>query len=148
MPAAIVSQKETYRSSHASAVVSMPGPNSTKLCPIAQSCSSHIVYTDCRVSFSARLRFVSQHGTKRFVVIESQLFLQFIKADAEVLRLAVCRLYPAEYGRAEDVMTASLNSQAQQMLAVGISELHTMLVTGKEGSTLFGLVNNTMSGMT
>ena len=45
-------------------------------------------------------------------------------------------------------MTASLNSQAQQMLAVGTSEPHTMLVTSKEGSTLFGLVYKNMSGMT
>ena len=111
--------------------MSMPMRNSTKLCPIKLSCSSHIIYTDCRVSFYARLRFVSQHGTKQFVVV------------AEVLRLIVCRQYPAECGRAEVVMTASANSQAQQMLAVGISELHTMLVTGKEGSTLFGLVDKT-----
>ena len=50
------------------------------------------------------LRFVSWHDTERLVVTESQQFLQFIKADAEVLRLAVCKLYPAEYGRAEDVI--------------------------------------------
>ena len=37
----------------------------------------------------------------------SQLqFLQVTNVDAEVLKLAVCKLYPASYGRAEDVMTA------------------------------------------
>ena len=45
-------------------------------------------------------------------------------------------------------MPASLNSQAQHMLAVDISELHTKLVTGKEGSTWFGLVSQDTSGMT
>ena len=63
--------------------------------------------TDCRVSLYAGLRFVNQHGTERLVsdsvLTESQQFLQLIKADAEVLRLAVCGLYPAEYGRAEDI---------------------------------------------
>ena len=58
---------------------------------------------DCRVSFYAGLHFVSQHGIERLVVTESQQFLQCIKTDAEMLRLAVCKLYLAEYGRAEDV---------------------------------------------
>jgi len=43
--------------------------------------------------------------------------LWVINADAEVLRLAVCKLNPARYGTAEDVMTASLNSRTQQVLA-------------------------------
>lgn len=53
---------------------------------------------------------------------------------------AVCKLYPARYGRAEDVMTASLSSWTRQMLAVGISELDTKLVPGNEDSNLIGVV--------
>jgi hypothetical protein len=44
-------------------------------------------------------------------------------------------------------MTASLSSQAQQVLAVDISELDIKLVTGKEGNKLFGLVYKKISGM-
>jgi len=76
-----------------------------------------------------------------------QQFLRVINADAEVLRLAVCKLYPARYGRAEDVMTASLSSRTQQVLAVDISELDTKLVTATEGNKLFGLVYMNTSGM-
>ena len=74
-----------------------------------------------------------------------QQFLRVINADAEVLRLAVCKLYPARYGRAEDVMTASLSSRTQQVLAVDISELDTKLVTATEGTKLFGLVYKNMA---
>ena len=59
----------------------------------------------------------------------------------------MCKLYPARYGRAEDVMTASLSSCTQQVLAVDISELDTKLVTATEGNKLFGLVYKTPSGM-
>jgi len=60
--------------------------------------------------------------TESLFIAEVHHFLRGINADAEVLRLAVCKLYPARYGRAEDVMTASLSSRTQQVLAVGISE--------------------------
>jgi len=73
--------------------------------------------------------------------------LWVINADAEVLRLAVCKLNPARYGTAEDVMTASLSSRTQQVLAVDISELDTKLVTATEGNKLFGLVYKNTSGM-
>ncbi len=59
----------------------------------------------------------------------------------------MCKLYPARYGRAEDVMTASLSSRTQQVLAVDISELDTKLVTATEGNKLFGLVYKNTSGM-
>jgi len=59
----------------------------------------------------------------------------------------VCKLYPAKYGGAEDVMTAGLSSRSQQVLAVDISELNTKLSTATEGNKLFGLVYKNMSGM-
>ncbi|DBA87950.1 TPA: hypothetical protein ACH3X1_004937 [Trebouxia sp. C0004] len=98
-----------------------------------------------RVSFYAKLRFVSRHDTESLFIAEIQHFLRVINADAEVLRLAVCKLYPARYGRVEDVMTASLSSRTQQVLAVDISD--TKLVTATEGTKLFGLVYSKMSGM-
>ena len=60
---------------------------------------------------------------------------------------AVCTLYPARYDKAENVMTASLSSRIQQVLAVDISELDTKLVTATEGNKLFGLVYKNTSGM-
>jgi len=99
------------------------------------------------VSFYAKLRFVSRHDTESLFIAEIQQFLRVINADAKVLRLAVCKLYPARYGRAEDVMTASLSSRTQQVLAVDISELDTKLVTATEGNKLFGLVYMNTSGM-
>jgi len=68
--------------------------------------------------------------------------------SARVGSTPVCKLYPARYGRAEDVMTASLSSRAQQVLAVDISELDTKLVTAKKGIKPFGLVYKNLSGMT
>ena len=101
----------------------------------------------CRVSFDAKLRFVSRHDTESLFIAEIQQFLRVVNADAEVLRLAVCKLHPAKYGRVEDVMTASLSSRTQQVLAVDISELDTKLVTATEGTKLFGLVYKKTSGM-
>ena len=62
--------------------------------------------------------------------------------------MLACKPY-ARYGRNEDVMTASLSSRTQQVLAVDISELDTKLVTATEGNSLFGLVykNTRTSGM-
>ena len=81
---------------------------------------------------------------QRGLSLLSQKFLQVSNTDAEVL--AVCKLYPASYGRAEDVMTASLSRRAQQVLAVDISGPDTKLVTGnlvssymEEGSSLESL---------
>ena len=62
-------------------------------------------------------------------------------------RSAEGELYPARY-ELKMSMTASLSSLAQQMFAVDISELHTKLVTGKEGSKLIGVVYTEMSGTT
>ncbi|KAA6420856.1 MAG: hypothetical protein FRX49_09245 [Trebouxia sp. A1-2] len=53
-------------------------------------------------------------------------------------RLAVYELYPARQGRAEDVMTASLRSRTQSLLAVHISELDRKLVTATEGTSCLG----------
>ena len=64
--------------------------------------------------------------------------MQVTNADAEVLRLAVYELYPARQGRAEDVMTASLRSRTQSLLAVHISELDRKLVTATEGTSCLG----------
>ncbi len=54
----------------------------------------------------------------------------------------------ARYSRAEDVMTASLSSCIQQVLAVDVSELDTKLVTATGGMKLFGLVYKKTSGTT
>jgi hypothetical protein len=68
------------------------------------------------VSFFANLRFVSWHDTESLFTAEIQQCLQGINADAEVLRSAQCKLNPAWYGSAEDVMTASLSSRTQQVM--------------------------------
>ncbi len=62
------------------------------------------------------LRFVSWHDTESLFTAEIQQCLWGIHVDAEVLRLAQCKLHPARYGRAEDVMTVSLSSCMQQVL--------------------------------
>ncbi len=85
--------------------------------------------------------------TESLFVAEIQQFLRGISVDAEVLRLAVCKLYPARYSIAEDVVTASLSSRMQQVLAVDISDLDTKLVTATERTKLFGLVYKNTSGM-
>ena len=72
----------------------------------------------CRGSFYAKLCFVSRHDTENLFIAEIQQFLRVVNADAEVLRLAVCKLHPAKYGRVEDVMTASLSSRTQQVWLV------------------------------
>jgi len=64
-----------------------------------------------------------------------------------VVRLAVCKLNPARYGRAEHVMTDGLSSCTQKVLVVDISELDTKLVTATKGNKLFGLVYRNTSGM-
>ncbi len=58
----------------------------------------------------------------------------------------VCKLYPARYGRSEDVMIASLSSRTQQVLAVDILEVDTELVTPMEGAGL-GLRYNTSTSV-
>ena len=73
-----------------------------------------------------------------------------------MLRLAVCKRYPAKYvipgmHATQDIMTASLNNQAalEVVLAVDISELDTKLVIAKEDSKLqlYGMVFCNTSGM-
>jgi hypothetical protein len=76
-------------------------------------------------------------------------FLQVISAEAEMLRLAVCKLYSGRYIRVEDVMTASLSSRTQQ---VSTSQSWTQswtpeLGTAAEGNKPSGLVCNRMFGM-
>jgi hypothetical protein len=115
------------------------------LCPkLVELQQPHHARSHCRVSFYAKLRFVSWHDTEIQFIAEIQQFLQVINADAE---LAVCKLYPARYDRVEDVMTASLSSRTQQVLVVDISKLDTKLVTAKEGTKLFGLVYKNTAGM-
>jgi len=88
---------------------------------------THHVRCHCRVSFFAKLRFVSWHDTESLLTAEIQQCLWGINADAEVLRSAQCKLNPARYGRADNVMTASLSSCTQQVLAVDSSELDVKL---------------------
>ena len=102
--------------------------------------AAHTSRSHCRVSFGVKLRFV--HQTQR---ASSQLWVN--NAAAEVLSLAVCKLHPARYGTAEDVMTASLTSCTQQVLAVDILELDIKLVTALQGNKLFKLVYKNMSRM-
>ncbi|DBB15636.1 TPA: hypothetical protein ACH3X3_003847 [Trebouxia sp. C0006] len=71
----------------------------------------HNSSSKARVSFFAKLRFVSWHDTESLFTAEIQQCLRGINADAEVLRTAQCKLHTARYGRAEDVMTASLSSR-------------------------------------
>ena len=109
------------------------------------------------MSFYAKLRFITRNGTENLYIAESQQFLRVINGDADVLRLAVCKLYPAKYGipgmhATQDIMTASLNNQAAlEVLAVDISELDTKLVTAKEDSNyklqLYGMVFCNTFGM-
>ena len=61
---------------------------------------------------------------------------------------SLLQVYDARYSRAEDVMTASLSSRTQQVLAVDVSELDIKLVTATEGMKLFGLVYKKTSGLT
>jgi len=65
--------------------------------------------------------------------------------SAQVGSTLARKLYPTRYGRAEDIMTASLSSRTQQVLVVDISELDIKLATAKQGR--FGLVYNNTSGM-
>ena len=46
----------------------------------------HHARSHCRVSFYAKLRFVSWHDTASLFIAQIQQFLQGISADAEVLR--------------------------------------------------------------
>ena len=104
------------------------------------------------MSCYAKLRFITQNGTENLYIAEIQHFLRVVNGDADVLRLAVCKLYPAKYGipgmrATEDIMTASLNNQAAlEVLAVDISELDTKLVTAKEDSKLYGWCSATPLG--
>ena len=78
-----------------------------------------------RVSFHAKLHIISRHGTERLYTAEATNFcgqlmelqdsLLAVKGAADVLRLAVCKLYPARYGlqdtcAAGGVMTATSQS--------------------------------------
>jgi len=77
---------------------------------------THHVRCHCRVSFIAKLRFVSWHDTESLFTAKIQQCLRGINADAEVLRSAQRKLDPARYGRVEDVMRASLSSRTQQVM--------------------------------
>ena len=103
---------------------------------------THRAHSHCRVSFYAKLRFVSR--TQRACSL--QQFLRVIR-NAQVGSTLVCKLYPARSGRAEDVVTAGLSCRTQQVLAVDILKLDTKLVTAMAGSKLCGLVYKNPSGM-
>ncbi|DBB03152.1 TPA: hypothetical protein ACH3X1_013321 [Trebouxia sp. C0004] len=108
-----------------------------------------------RVSFYAKLRFITRHGSETLYIAEIQHFLRAVNGAADVLRLAVCKRYPARYGlpnmrSTEDIMTAKFQHQdahVQTVLAVDVSELDTKLVTAKEGNKLYGIVYKNTSGM-
>ena len=50
------------------------------------------------VSFYAKLRFISRHGTETLYIAQILHFLRAVNGDGDVLRLAVCKLYAASYG--------------------------------------------------
>ncbi|DBA87692.1 TPA: hypothetical protein ACH3X1_004699 [Trebouxia sp. C0004] len=92
-----------------------------------------------RVSFYAKLRFITRTGGEQLFIAEILHFLRAINPDGNVLRLAVCKVYAARYrSSSTDIMSASLNTP--KTLAVEVSELDTKLVTAKEGNTLYGMV--------
>ena len=111
----------------------------------------------CRVSFFAKLRLVIGRGVESLYIAEIHHFLRAINIDIngaeDVLRLAVCKLYPAVYGlpgmqSSTDILTATIQrSQPHKVLAVDISQLDTKLVTAKEGNKLFGILYQNTSGM-
>lgn len=108
-----------------------------------------------RVSFYSKLRFITRTGTATLFIAEIQHFLRVTNAAAEVLRLAVCKVYPATYGlpgmrATQDILSASLglgNQQEIETLAVDISELDTKLLTAKDDSKVYGIVYGNTSGM-
>ena len=114
--------------------------------PCFSQCAAHTHHTcsHCRVAFYTQLRFVNR--TQK--ACSFQQLLRIIRS-AQVGSTLVCKLYPARYGQAEDVMTASLSSRTQQILAVDISELDSKLNIGTglswkkyhdTGSTVSGYV--------
>lgn len=106
-----------------------------------------------RVSYYSKLRFITSTGTENLFIAQIQHFLRVVNGDAQVLRLAICKVFPATYGvpqmrSTQHIMSASLsNKQAHQTLAVDISELDTKLVTAQTNNKLYGIVYGNTSGM-
>ncbi len=94
-----------------------------------------------------------RQGAESLFIAEIQRFLQAVSGAADVLRLAVCKRYPASLGlpdmhSTEDSMKAIPQSRhAQTVLAVDISKLDTKLVAAEEGKRLYELVCKNTSGM-
>ena len=65
--------------------------------------------------------------------------------SAQVGSTLVCKLYPARYGRAKDVIIASLSGCTQQLLAQ--SRTQSWSQSQRDQYILFGLVYNNMSGL-
>ena len=111
----------------------------------------------CRVSCFAKPRPVNGRGVESLYIAEIHHFLRAINIDIngaeDVLRLAVCKLYPAVYGllgmpSSTEILSAAIRrSQPHKVLAVDISQLDTKLVTAKEGNNLFGILYHNTSGM-
>ena len=100
-----------------------------------------------RVLFFSKLRFITRTGTENLYIAEIQHFLRVINGDAKVLRLAICKLYPATYGLqglrgTKDITSASLSAWGQLELMFWlfeISELDTKLATAVDAK-LYGMV--------
>ena len=101
-----------------------------------------------RVSFFVKLRFVSPSNRETLFIAEIQHFLRASHEGADAIRLAVCNLYPAQYGsRSTDLMTATMDQAHPEVCAVAISELDTKLVTAVDGGKLYGMVYGNTSGL-
>lgn len=115
------------------------------LCVWCVLCTNNSMYVHYRVSYYAKLICISRHCTERLYIAEVKHILCAVNEAVDMPRLVICNLYPARYGlpgthATEDTVTATLHRQDPDMLAVDMSELHTKLVTAKEGSKLYGRV--------
>ena len=92
----------------------------------------HTILFALQVSFYRKLRFISCNRQKSVCIADDEiqyvLRVQTTNTDAEVYRLAKCKLYLAIYGvrkmrSTQDIVTASVGYQQQEVLAVDVSHM-------------------------
>ena len=109
--------------------------------------------TDCfcwvlsRLSCFAKLRFISRNDNESLFIAEIQHFSRAAQGSCVPLRLAVCKLYPARYGRDDMTATFKADEHAPEIRVVDISELYTKLVTAVDGGKLCSMVYSNTSGL-
>lgn len=98
----------------------------------------HTILFASQVSFYTKLRFISCNRLKSVRIADREIQylsrVQTTNKEAEVERLAKCKLYLATYGvhvnmhSTQDIVTASVGYQQQEVLAVDVSHnvSHTM----------------------